>query len=164
MSNAPPRRPAVQAERGSTPERSPARGRSRRSVPALPLPELLAHLDAVSTNAELECVNADEAGRASAGLLAQTSRALHALVWPLRDAEPAALWEGRRRVMRMRTWLRARTADVQPDQAIALCDQALDTLAVVWRTRQHAAGRTLHDTQEFETEFGGGAKDGAKNE
>jgi hypothetical protein len=111
-------------------------------------------------------VDAESADCAGAALLAQTARALHELLWQLRSDEAALLWEARRRVTRMRTWLRARAGDAAPARAVALCDQTLDALAAAWRTAQHEAGRSLHDTQEFESQFGGdrgpgerGAKD-----
>lgn len=157
MSDVPPRRSTPPHDRNAA-EHVAARARARRTpasspAAALPLPELIAHLDATSTAAELGAVDADPAERASLALLAQTARALHALAWPLRDADPGALWEARRRATRMRSWLRARTSPGSPARAIALCEQTVRSLAAAWHAEQHATGIRPRDPQALETEF-----------
>ena len=150
MSNAPPRRATPVSDRGV------ARGRPQRAGPPVPtaLSELLGQLEATSVGAELQAVDARDVERDTLALLGQTARALHALVWPVRDAGAAELWEVRRRVTRMRAWLRARTEGATPALPIALCEQTLHALTDALRDDQRAAGRRPNDTAEFEVEFG----------
>ena len=156
MSDAPTRRPPP-GDRG-TPHGRPARAATP-AAPTTSLDGLLAELDASSTGAELHAVDARADPGAEPGAehdalahLGETARALHALVWPVRAADAAAVWDARRRVVRMRAWLRARADVATTASAIALCERALHVLTAALGADQRAAGRRPNDTAEFEAE------------